>query len=265
VDHYADPVDSTQESGPGSLTPIFAFYAGVLGVPLVLLAVIVTVLTPVPIFIGVLLVLAAVILAAFLTYRRYERVDEILLDDLDVVDADDRDHARAFNLLEALSLRSGVGAPELYLTDDESVNALAIQQSGDAAAVITAGAAAKLDRLQLEGLLAEVIARIAGGDARAATVAVGMLMPFTTGPLSFLSGFADSLTNRVLNPERELRGDQAAVTLTRYPPGLREALSLAEDESEVGTAATARLWVVPPATAAARYDLTVRLAILNEY
>lgn len=171
----------------------------------------------------------------------------------------------AFNLLEALSLRSGVGAPELYLTDDDSVNALAIQQSGDAAAVITAGAAAKLDRLQLEGLLAEVIARIASGDARSATVAIGMLMPFTTGPLSFLSGVADSLIDRALNPERELRGDRAAVTLTRYPPGLQQALLLADDESEVGTAATARLWVVPPTAAAARYDLTVRLAILNEY
>ncbi len=236
-----------------------------MSIPLALLAIVVTVLTPVTTMGGVLLVVLAGLLGSFLTYRRYKKVDEILLDDLDVVDADDHDHARAYNLLEALSLRSGVGAPELYLTDDDTVNALAIQQSGDAAAVITAGAASKLDRLQLEGLLAEVIARIASGDARAATVAVGMLMPFSASQLPILAGVADSLIDRALNPERELRGDRAALSLTRYPPGLREALSLADDECEVGTAATARLWVVPPATTVARYGLNIRLAILDEY
>ncbi|MGI9609844.1 MAG: hypothetical protein ACR2NL_06080 [Acidimicrobiia bacterium] len=258
-------MDSTQESGPGSLTPVFVFYAAAVGIPLVLLAVLIAVVIPMPLVLGLLVVVGAAALTAYLTHRRYSKVDEILLDELDVVDADDHDHARAYNLLEALSLRSGVEAPELFLTDDESVNALAIQQSGDAAAVITAGAAHKLDRLQLEGLLAEVIARIAGGDARAATVAVGMLMPFTEGPLSFLAPAADAMIDRVLNPERELSGDLAAVNLTRYPPGLRDALELADADSGIGTRSTARLWVVPPSSSSSRYDLTVRLAILNEY
>ncbi|MFW2382415.1 MAG: hypothetical protein ACN4GZ_11710 [Acidimicrobiales bacterium] len=258
-------MESTQDSSPGSLTPIFVFYAAAVGIPLLLVAVLVAVVVPMPLFLGLLIVVAVVGLTAYLTHRRYSKVDEILLDELDVVDADDREHARAYNLLEALSLRSGVDAPDLFLTDDESVNALAIQQSGDAAAVITAGAANKLDRLQLEGLLAEVIARIANGDARAATVAVGMLMPFSGGPLSFLAPAADSMIDRVLSPERELSGDLAAVNLTRYPPGLRDALELADEETGIGTEATTRLWVVPPSSSSSRYDLNVRLAILNEY
>ncbi len=265
ADHYADPVDSTQESRPGSLAPIFALYAGAVGIPLILLALLIAFAASLPVVVGLLLVVAALGSTAYLTYRRYNKVDEILLDELDVVDADENRHARAYNLLEALSLRSGVGAPELFLTDDESVNALAIQQSGDAAAVITAGAAEKLDRLQLEGLLAEVIARIASGDAKAATVAIGMAMPFSSGPLSVLSGVAESMIDRVLHPERELSGDLAAVGLTRYPPGLRDALSLADTNSGIGTATTARLWVVPPTPSVARYDLDVRLAILNEF
>ncbi len=241
---------------------MFAFHGVALGLPLLILAIVLGLITPVPML---ALVLIAVLAAAYLTFRRYNSVDEVLLDELDVVDADETKHAGAYNLLESLSLSSGVPAPELYLTDEKSVNALAIQQSKDAAAVITAGAVEKLDRLQLEGLLAETIARIASDDARIATVATGMLMPFLQGPGSFLAPFATSILDRVLASDRELVGDIAAVGLTKYPPGLRDALSQADTTTAAGSAAMARLWVVPPAPHTPRYDLDVRLAALNEF
>ncbi|NNE95302.1 MAG: hypothetical protein HKN24_04675 [Acidimicrobiales bacterium] len=258
-------MDSAAAPEPGSLTPIFVFYAVCVGLPLLIAAVVVAaVLSAGPLTVA-LLVAVAVVLAAYLTRRRYQRVDEVLLDELDVVDADEVEHARAYNLLEALSLRSGVAAPELYLSDDQTVNAAAIKQAGDAAAVITAGAASRLDRLQLEGLLAEVIVRIASGDARAATVATGMLLPFTDGPFSFLSNPATALIDRALHPDRELGGDMAAVKLTRYPPGLRDVLSMAGQDSGAVASSTGRLWVIPPSSHPARHDLDLRLAVLTEF
>ncbi len=268
AEDYAEPVESTGTQAP--LTHVFVFYGAVKAVPLIVLAVVLAVLLGIATGFSLvaalgLFILLALGIAAFLTHRRFSQVDEVLLDELDVVDADEDDQAREYNLLESLSLRSGVNAPELYLTDDEAVNGLAIQQSGDAAAVITRGAADKLDRLQLEGLLAEIIARIANDDARRATVAIGMLMPFTNGSLSFLAGPANKVIDRVLHADRELSGDIDAVGLTRYPPGLRDALSQADDQAVLGTPATARLWIVPPASQSPRYDLDVRLAALNEF
>ena len=261
-------MESTGTQAP--LTHVFVFYGAAAAVPLVVLAVLVALVLGIATSISmamalVILILAALVAAAFLTHRRFSQVDEVLLDELDVVDADEQEQAREYNLLESLSLRSGVSTPELFLTDDEAVNGLAIQQSGAAAAVITRGAADKLDRLQLEGLLAEIVARIANDDAHRATVAIGMLMPFTVGPASFLAGFANKIIDRVLHDDRELAGDMDAVGLTRYPPGLRDALIQASDLSVQESELTDRLWVVPPASYSPRYDLSVRLAALNEF
>ena len=261
-------MESTATQAP--LTHVFVFYGAAVAVPLIVLAVLVALVlgiaTSFPLALAlILLILAALAAAAYLTQRRYSQVDEALLDELDVVDADEGEQAREYNLLESLSLRSGVNPPELFLTDDEAVNGLAIQQNGAAAAVITRGATDKLDRLQLEGLLAEIVARIANDDARRATVALGMMMPFIAGPVSFLAGPANKLIDRVLHADRELAGDVDAVGLTRYPPGLRDALIQASDLSVEGSASTDRLWVVPPASHSPRYDLSVRLAALNEF
>lgn len=261
-------MDSTGTQAP--LSHVFLFYGAAVAVPLIILAVLVAlVLGMATSFsltaIVIILILAALAAAAYLTHRRYSQADEVLLDEFDVVDGDEHEHARAYNLLESLSLRSGINRPELYLTDDQAVNGLAIQQSGAAAAVITKGASERLDRLQLEGLLAEIVARIASGDARRSTVAIGMLMPLVAGPFSFLAGPARTLIDRVLHADRELAGDIDAVGLTRYPPGLRDVLQQASDQPVQASDATARMWVVPPDNHSPRYDLSVRLAALNEF
>lgn len=237
-------------------------YALAVGLPLVVLGLLVGLFTPVPIWLAVP---AGLLVAAVLTIRRVRSVDEIVLDALDVTDADETEHARIFNLLESLSLTSGVPVPALYLTDDEGVNAAAVRGTGDSAAVITAGAVNGLDRLQLEGLLAEVIVRIQNGDAQQATLAAGMIsLPFLEGPVSALAPLGVAALSRLIPPDRELAGDMAAIALTRYPPGLREALSQAASPSE-DRPGTAHLWIVPSPPYIPEFDLEVRLAALNEF
>jgi hypothetical protein len=249
-----------------SLTPAIGLYGAVVAVPVLVVAIVVAVVSPAPLW---LMLVLAVVLTAGLTLYRYRRVDAILLDHLDVVDADEVEHLRAFNLLESLSLRSGVAVPALYLTDDRSVNASAIQLGGDAAAIVTAGALERLDRLELEALLAEIIIRIADGDAHAATVAAGMAgLPFTQGPLSFLAPLADRAIRHALTEDREIIGDFAAVGLTRYPPALRNTLEYAADDA-TGAAgvqpATAYLWIVPRPPYEPHFDLAIRVDALNEF
>ncbi len=249
-----------------TLVPVVALYGVVVAVPTLVVAIFVAVISPAPLW---LMVILAIVVAALLTAHRYRRVDAVLLDQLDVVDADEVEHLRVFNLLESLSLRSGVAVPALYLTDDRSVNGSAVQLGSDSAAVLTAGALDRLDRLELEALLAEIIIRIADGDAHAATVAAGMAgLPFTQGMFSFLSPVAHRAIRRALAEDREIAGDFAAVGLTRYPPALRNTLaSAADDVTGVGSGqpATAYLWIVPRAPYEPEFDLAVRVDALNEF
>ncbi len=247
---------------PSRLLPLTVPYALGLVLPLVVVGLVVGLATGVPVW------LAAVVgvgVGVAMTIYRLGKVDEIVLDALDVTDADDVDHARVTNLLESLSLSIGVPVPALYLTDDTTVNAAAVQGTGDSAAVVTAGAVDQLDRLQLEGLLAEVIVRIHSGDAQRATVAAGMVsLPFSEGAGSFLHPFASALLTRLIPGDRELVGDMAAIALTRYPPGLRQALALAGTSGE-HSPGTAHLWIVPSPPYVPDFDLDVRLAALNEF
>ncbi|NNF54715.1 MAG: hypothetical protein HKN03_09775 [Acidimicrobiales bacterium] len=259
---------SPADSSPSpSILPLLLFYGGVLGLAAVAVAVLLSLFTPIPLWVVLIL---GILGAVGYTVVRFNNVDQIVLDHLDVVDADEKIHARIFNLLESLSLSSGVPSPDLYLTDDPSVNAAAVQRGTDAAAVVTAGAVTHLDRLELEGLLAEVIIRIANGDARASTVSAAMIgLPFSTGPLSFLSPLAHKVMTAVLVPDRELIGDVASVRLTRYPQALANVLErstgLIDTPPTQSDAGSAHLWVVPPSPYHGRYDAAVRIAALNEF
>lgn len=242
------------------LLSLIAPYAGASSAALAVVGLIVGLATAVPVWLGVI---TAVVVAVAVTAYRLGKVDEIVLDALDVTDADESAHARVFNLLESLSLSSGVPVPALYLTDDTVVNAAAVQGTGDSAAVLTTGAVDQLDRLQLEGLLAEVIVRIHSGDAQRATVAAGMLsLPF--GRASLLEPVTSTLLGRLIRGDREFVGDMAAIALTRYPPGLRQALALAGSTNEQSPG-TAHLWIVPSPPYVPEFDLDVRLAALNEF
>lgn len=259
---------SPADSSPApSILPLLLFYGGVVGLAAVAVAILVGIFTPIPLWV---VLIVGILGTAGYTIVRFNNVDQIVLDHLDVVDADEMVHARIFNLLESLSLSSGVPSPDLYLTDDPSVNAAGIQRGNDAAAVVTAGAVAHLDRLELEGLLAEVIIRIANGDARVSTVAAAMVgLPFSSGPLAFLAPIANRVMGSVLIPDRELIGDVASVKLTRYPQALANVLKrstgLVDTPATASDNGSAHLWVVPPAPYDGRYDAAVRIAALNEF
>ena len=195
--------------------------------------------------------------------------------------ADEDECARVFNQVEGLCATMGLAIPALWVVADESTNALVVgRRRDDAALVVTAGLARSLDPVQLEGVLAHELAHVKCADMIPATMAAAVALPLSAA----VPGLA-TVVHRVAGRGREFRTDQRAVSVTRYPPGLREALALMVDAGGPrppsplagrGAAVVTRwLWTValsdPSALRSASAvpgeldDAAVRIAALDEW
>ncbi len=144
--------------------------------------------------------------------------------------------ARLINLVEGLAAGAGIRVPPLRVLDQPTLNAMASGLRPDRAMVaVTQGLLDRLTRIELEGVLAEVVVQIRRGDTLPGTV------------LAATRGWGARFA---LTPDREAVADQLAVSLTRYPPGLESAL---EKMAAHGTKLTglrrglAHLWLADPA------------------
>jgi heat shock protein HtpX len=149
--------------------------------------------------------------------------------------ADPFHHARLLNLVEGLCATIGVRQPDVRVRDETTLNAAVCgRRRRSATLVVTQGLVDQLDRLELEGVLAQLLTRIRCYDMLPATVTVATL------------GIGATLLSP---PEPVTALDRAAVSFTRYPPALVSALGKIEAKgSEVRGAsrATAQLWFAEP-------------------
>jgi len=87
-----------------------------------------------------------------------------------LVEADARDplRRRLYNVVEEIALASGIPVPEIYVLEQESgINAFAAGFSpADAAVAVTRGALEKLNRGELQGVIAHEFSHIFNGDMR---------------------------------------------------------------------------------------------------
>jgi heat shock protein HtpX len=157
---------------------------------------------------------------------------------LDGARADPRRHARLINLVEGLCATIGVRQPALRVRPEASLNAAVCgRRRRSATLVVTQGLLDELGRLELEGVLAQLLTRIRCYDMLPATVTVATL---GIGA-SFLSP-----------PEPVTALDRAAVGFTRYPPALASALEKMEmkgTEVRGASRSTALLWFAAPGAA----------------
>jgi heat shock protein HtpX len=213
--------------------------------------------------------------------------------------ADPVEHARLHNLVEGLCIAGGLPKPRLYIVDDEAPNAFATGRDPKHAAIaVTTGLLAKLDRVELEGVLAHELSHIKSYDILVSTLAVtlvgavALLADFTlrflwwggprhrddrsgggSGPAAVIAVFgfvmlvvaplAAKVMQAAVSRRRESLADVSGVSLTRYPPGLIAALEkLRDDTTNVHSAsrATAHLWIESPLPRVASEG---RLAWLN--
>jgi heat shock protein HtpX len=194
--------------------------------------------------------------------------------------ADPQQYARLYNLVEGLCIASGLPMPRLYIIEDDAPNAFSTGRNPKHAAVaVTTGLLAKMNRVELEGVLAHELSHIRNYDILVMTLTVTMV-----GIIALLSDFFlrflwfDRNDNNQNNPlgvllsifgfvllifapiiayvmqfavsrRREYLADASGAQLTRYPPGLISALEkLKDDQTSIHSAskATAHLWIEQP-------------------
>lgn len=166
---------------------------------------------------------------------------------------------RYHNLMEGLAISTGATTPSLRVLDEPHPN-LAVVGPPDAGTVVaTSGLLELLDRVELEGVLAEAYVRLRSHDAELGSAAARLVCgplarrgPADGPPSGLVAAVLAARATRlrtVLGGQREFLSDLAAVDVTRYPPGLGSAL---EKMERAGTAisgatwATAHLWLVDP-------------------
>lgn len=143
--------------------------------------------------------------------------------------------ARLVNVVDGLCATVGTRKPELRVREEGTLNAAVCgRRRSSATLVVTRGLLDQLNRVELEGVVAQQLTRIRCYDMLPATVTVATLGIFAT---------------MLSPPEPVTAMDRAAVHFTRYPPGLISALEkMTGSGTEVhgGSRANAQLWLADP-------------------
>jgi heat shock protein HtpX len=152
---------------------------------------------------------------------------------------------RLHNLVEGLCAAAGLSKPHLYVVEDQWRNSFAVGRSPrHASLVVTTGLIDSLDRVELEGVLAHELSHVKADD-----VSLSSVVAATLGCAAVLVPALCRAANAVAGRDREQLADLAAVTLTRYPPGLISALEAVRDSpsaasvSRAALRATSHLWL----------------------
>jgi heat shock protein HtpX len=190
-----------------------------------------------------------------------------------------------YNVVEGLTIAAGIPAPRCYVIEDTAPNAFATGRDPKNAVIcVTTGILQKLNRVELEGVVAHEMSHIKNYDVRLQTVVVVMagvvallsdwiLRSFLWGGgrrrsrndrgsggagailvvvglvFALLSPLIATIIQLAVSRKREFLADASAAMLIRYPAGLASALrkiSADTEPLEAANKATAHLYIVNP-------------------
>ena len=227
--------------------------------------------------------LAALVFSGAVAFGSYWKADKIALSVSRARPAPEEEYQRLHNLVEGLCIAGGLPKPGVYVIDDPAPNAFATGRNPDHAAIaVTTGLLEKMNRVELEGVVAHELGHIRNYDILVSTIAVtlvgsiaimtdlGIRMMWWNGGRTSREGDRNNGSNPlalfgflllILAPiiaramqaavsrKRESLADVSACQMTRYPPGLISALEkLRADTTATHSAsmATAHMWIEQP-------------------
>src|SRR5215216_5602901 len=118
----------------------------------------------------------ALVVSAGVAAVSYWKADAIALAVSRAKPADPETHKRLHNLVEGLCIASGLPKPGVYVIDDPAPNAFATGRNPRHAAIaVTTGLLEKMNRVELEGVLAHELSHIRNYDILVSTLTVTLV------------------------------------------------------------------------------------------
>jgi len=210
-----------------------------------------------------LILILAIIITTIYSIIGYYSSEKIAVTAAGAKPANTTQYKQFYSLVEGLTLASGLPMPKLYVMNDPQINAFATGRDPQHAIIcVTTGALEKLNKQELEGVLAHEMSHIANYDIRFMTltaILVGMIAIVSqiflrslwfrnrdsdngkSGAiflvigiiLAILAPIVTSLVQLAISRKREYVADATAVKFTRTPTGLISALTKIKSNSEM--------------------------------
>ena len=118
----------------------------------------------------------ALVIAAVMAFTSYWKSDSIALKVSRAVPADPTTYQRLHNLVEGLCIAGGLPKPKVYIINDPAPNAFATGRNPQHAAIaVTTGLLEKMNRVELEGVVAHELSHIRNYDILVSTIAVTLV------------------------------------------------------------------------------------------
>ncbi len=220
------------------------------------------------------------ILGGLINLASYYWSDKMVLSLTGAKPVEKKDAPELYRIIENLCIGAGIPIPKVYLVNDPSPNAFATGRDPKHAAIaVHAGLMEKLDKLELEGVIAHELSHVRNFDTR-----VMAMVAILAGTLAILADFflrslwwggnsnnrdnrgqgiliilgvvaailapvAAQLIQLAVSRRREFLADASGALLTRFPDGLADALekiAAYKRPSATASAATAHLYFANP-------------------
>jgi len=225
----------------------------------------------------------AVVFSVLMNVIAYWYSDKIVLKMARAIPIEHKSAPELYHIVENLSITAGLPMPKIYLIRENQPNAFATGRNPKHAVVaVTEGLLEKLDRSELEGVLAHELSHVGNRDMLLSTVVVvlvgfisiisdmllrsafwgglgrrddreggqaGAILMIVGIALSILAPIAAMLIQLAISRKREFLADASGALLTRYPEGLASALEKISSDStpmRIANNTTAHLWLDDP-------------------
>jgi len=227
------------------------------------------------------ILIIAVLLSILMSFLSYWYSDKIVLGLAKAKEIKKEDSPELYRIVENLCITAGLPIPKIYIIDETQPNAFATGRDPKHAVIaVTRGLLDRLERTELEGVLAHELAHVGNKDTLLATIVVvlvGIVVLMTDfffrltfwgragrqekrggGNLFFflialilaiLAPLLANLMKFAISRKREFLADASGALLTRYPEGLARALEkISKDQIPLRVAndATSHLYIVNP-------------------
>ncbi|MFZ5982575.1 MAG: M48 family metallopeptidase [Patescibacteria group bacterium] len=225
----------------------------------------------------------AVVFSFFMSFASYFWSDKIVLAMSGAKKVDRKSHPQIYNLVENLCITAGLPVPRIYIIEDSAMNAFATGRDPKHGVIcLTTGTIERLEKVELEGVIAHELSHIGNRDILLSTVVVvlvgfitlladwfmrwsifggrrssddregnqlQLILTVVAIILAILAPIAAVLMQMAISRKREFLADADGALLTRYPDGLARALEKISKDSrplEAANRATSHLFIANP-------------------